>query len=435
MIFALFKKEINDFLKSKTSILFIILFSSIISYSFYSAVDLYSKASIAAIDNPLYAAGFEPVSGIFVPAFGGFFIIMSLIAPFLFIQPISFEKNHNTITLIAQFPMSLKTVFVVKFISATVFLLIIMVFLLPIFIIWYLIGGHLPFAEIILLFLGYFLYGLLIISISFFSSSVFNNNAQSSMTALSLIIFSWFLDFGKDMNILPFINNISKWSVTKQLKYFDNGILSFQAINYFVLLIILFCVLSYIFFDFSIKSKSKPVLITFVSFLVLFFINTKINYNYDLTESRKNSFSIEKTEFLKKIPSLSIKIYLEQTDSRAKDYENDFLKKLKLVKSDVKVKYVTGKELKNNYGIYKYEINGKADTTFSNSEEEIFMILENLSGLKLKKENEDNYFKGYPLVVNKGWSFYMFIFYLILLPFGILIIYFKKQIIHTRRIL
>ncbi len=433
MMRAFFKKEIDDFFRSKTVILFTILFSAVISYSFYSAVSLYSKASVAAIGNPLYAAGFEPVPGIFVPTFGGLFIILTLIAPFLFIQSISNEKRYNTITLISQFPMSLRSIFGIKFLSAVVFLLIIIACLFPVFIIWYLIGGHLAFGEILLLIFGYILYGMFIITISFLAASLFSNNAQSSMMALFLIIFSWFLDFGKDMNIIPFMNKISQWSVTGQLKYFENGILSVKTVVYLVLLIAFIAYLAYLFFNFGIKNRVKPILISSIVFLFALWLNSKINCNFDLTESGRNSFPYEYTEFLKKVPAIKIDIYLRQTDSRARDYANDFLKKLRLVKSNVMVHYVTGKELDKNYGIFKYTIGGKSETTYSNSEEEIFMILETLSGIKIDKKNDSNSFKGYPLVAKSGWSVYMFIFYLIILPVGILMLYLKNQIIYTRR--
>ena len=62
--------------------------------------------------------------------------------------------------------------------------------------------------------------------------------------------------------------------------------------------------------------------------------------SYDLSENKKNSFSKEKNELIRKLSDLKIKIYLEPTDSRAKDYQNGFLKKLRLIKKDVKIEYM-----------------------------------------------------------------------------------------------
>ena len=430
---VLIKKEINDLLKSKTAVLFIILYSLLISYSFYSAVDLYSKASLGAIEDAMYATGFEPVSGIFVPTFGGWFMIISLISPFLFIQSISKEKKHNTIALLAGLPESLGKILFIKFLSAMIFLLILLIFTLPIFLIWYITGGHIPLGEVLVLLLGHLLYAILIISISFFCSSLFNDSTQASIMALSLIIFSWFLDFAKDMNLSSSIDEILQFSITKQLKYFENGILSLQSLLYFVLLISFFYFLTYLFFNFTIRGKTKPLLIGVTALLSLFWLNSKIHYNIDISESQKNSFSQNQTKFLTKLPQIQIDIFLTPSDSRLKDYSNDFLKKLKLIKSNIKINYILGKKLTKNYGAFKYTIGKKSEITYSNSQEEIFMVLQNISGQKIIKQKSSLDFKGYPLVAKGHWSSYLFIFYLLILPIGILLFYLKNQLIYTRR--
>ncbi len=426
-------KELKDFLRNKTFFIFSILLFFMIAYSFFSAVDLYSKASVSALNNPLYAVGFEPVQGVFVPTFGGIFILLSLIAPFLFIQSISNEKKYNTISLIAQFPISLFKVFTSKFVSATILLLLFLSFLIPTIFLWINLGGHIAIAEIFLLFLGYFLYGTLVVSVSFFFSSIFSNSSQASISTLFFLISSWFIDFGKDMNILSFFKNISNFTLTKQLKFFENGILSFQAIFYFLILIYLFFALGYLFFNFTIRNKFKYILVNSAIFIILFSLNTKTHLNFDLTESKRNSFSPNITKFLKRLPPIHIKIFLEPTDSRAIDYKNDFLKKLSLIKSNLTIEYASKKELKENYGFFKYTINNKSEKTLSNSEEEIFMIFEELAKTKLKPAKNDDKFQGFPLVVKKRWSFLLFIIYLLFLPFIIVFLYFFIQKFHRRK--
>jgi ABC-type transport system involved in multi-copper enzyme maturation permease subunit len=433
MKLVLIKKELNDLLKSKTAALFIILYSSLISYSFYTAVDLYSKASLGASKNPIYATGFEPVLGVFVPTFGGWFMIISLLAPFLFIQSINKEKKYNTIVLLTGLPESLNKILFIKFFSAILFLLILLILILPVFVIWYSAGGYIPITEVLLLITGHLLYAILIVSISFFCSSIFSDSTQASIMALSLIIFSWFLDFAKDMNLNSFVDNILEFSITKQLKYFENGIFSLQSLFYFILLITFFYFLTYLFFNFTIKNKTKLLLIGMILFLLLFLLNNKIHYNIDISQSQRNSFTSNETKFLENISSFQIDIFLSKTDSRLKDYKNDFLKKLKLVKNSTKINYITGNKLTRNYGVFKYTIHDKSETTYSNSSEEIFMVLENLSGLKIDKQKKAPHFKGYPFTAKGTWSSYLFIFYLLILPVSILLFYFKNQLIYIRK--
>ena len=426
MSLLLIKKEIKEVFKSKSTFFyFFILFATIV-YSFYSAVDLYSKASIAAIGNPLYAAGFEPVPGVFVPTFGGLFIIFSLLAPFILIKLIGDEKKNNTILFISQSPFSLKSIFLSKVAGGLFLIILSLISMLPLLGFWNYLGGHLPRGELLLLFSGYLLYGFLIISISILSSVIFKTNAQASIFALTLIILSWFLDFGKEMHIFSFLNKISEWTVTKQLKEFEEGILSIQAIFYFLLFSLILLIISYIIFDFNIKKKTIIIIIVFLVFAILFKINVSHQLKIDISESRKNSFKREEVLFLKKLPMIKIKVFLEPTDSRYKDYESDFLKKLKMVKTDILVEFAKGEELRKNYGLFKYTLKDKSETTYSNSSHEIFMILQNLSGIRIEKTSKENPFKGYPLIVKKRWSEIMLILYLIIFPLSILIIQIKK---------
>ncbi len=424
---ALFKKELQDIFSKRSTNLFIMLLSVIILYSFYSAVDLYSKASLAAVNNPLYATGFEPVPGIFVPTFGGLFIMLSLFAPFIFIQTISSEKKYGTIPLIAQYPVPFYAVYIAKIISSVVFLLVSLLMVLPAIIYWVMMGGHLPISELSLLFIGYTLYGLFVISVSLFSASILEETAQASILALFLITMSWFIDFGKDMNILSFLNPITKWSVTKNLKVFESGICSLGAFLFFVGLALFFLYEGYVFFDFDGRKRKVKMFYGIHGLILLFFLAGNINYNLDLTESHRNSFSPEKTEFLKSLPGFKIKIYLDPADSRARDFENDFLKRLLLVKRDVKIEYASPKELKKEYGFFIYSMNGKSEKTYSNSEEEIFRVLADLSGRNLLEEKEGSFYTGYPLVVKKGWSRGIMIFYLIIVPLTFVFLKMKKR--------
>lgn len=428
----LLKKELKDFFKSRLSLIYFSLLFLIIVYSFYSAVDLYSKASINAIDNPLYATGFEPIAGVFVPTFGGFFIIISLMLPFVLVQFIYKEKKYNTIVLVSQFPLSLFKIYLVKIISSILIIILSLLVFSPLFVIWNNLGGHLVFKELSLLLSGYFLYSLFVIGVSFFSISVFKTSAQASIFSLSIIMFSWFVDFGKEMNISSIIKKINILSITSHLKRFEDSILSFQSVFYFILLFTFFVSLGYLFLKFSEKKRILKILIILIIHFILFYFVFSFDMKYDLSESLKNSFSVSKNRFLKEIPKLRIKVYLRPTDSRYRDYENDFLKKLRMVKSDVEIRFADEDELKKNYGLFEYELNGKKTATYSNSEEEIFMVLEEISNKKILKDKEKSLYKGYPLVVKGKWYISLYLIYFLIFPLILIFIYYKLNYSYRR---
>jgi ABC-type transport system involved in multi-copper enzyme maturation permease subunit len=432
LLFILIYKELKDFFSSKSVLVFFIILTFFLGYSFITAVSLYSEQSIAAEGNPVYATGFEPSPGVFVPVFGGIFLVFSLLLPFVFIRSIYEEKRNNTIALLRQLPCPLSFIIISKTIASLFLIFCGEILIVPLLLIWHSMGGHLPVNELILLFSGYALYGLFVMSVSFFSASVFNSAANASIGALILIIISWIIDFGKDSSQTQFLSFLSPWTVTANLKIFEHGILSFSAVAYFIILPLMFLALTCSFLALSDYMRYiRALLIISASVVVLYFISF-ISLNKDLTESRKNSFSPLDAGILKNIPAFEVDIYLRREDSRFKDFQNSFLKKLKLLRNDITVKFMTGRQLSEKYGLFVYKLNGKSAQTYSNSEEEILPALCRLADLQYSPGRYKDDFPGYPLVVHSGFYSVKFIYYLII-PFILVIIYimniyFRKKV-------
>jgi len=408
------EKEIKDTFFSRTALLFLLLVSFLVGYGFLTAVKLYSEQSMAAVNNPLYARGFEPVPGLFGPVYGGIFVLFSLFLPFVIIPLLSLEKEHNTLALLTQLPFSFKEIFITKIIAAFLFLLFTLALTFPSVLLWRIYGGHIPVNELALLMSGYLLYGMFVVAVSFFSAVLFNNTAAASIFSIFLIMSSWIIDFGRDMNISPLVSSLSNWTVTRTLKYFENGILSLTALISFILICALFFLLAYIIFRFDLKGKWRFISLTVVLFLCGLLLVSHISLNVDLTESHKNSFDPTIARAIKNVPDLEIDVYLKEADSRFKDYQNSFLEKLDLVRNDVKIRLMTGSELKKNYGLFVYRVRGKTEKTYSNSEEEIFPIIFHLAGITVASGDEETGYPGYPLVVKGRLSVIKYIYYLLI---------------------
>ena len=425
-------KEIKDTFFSKTALLFLVLVSFIVGYGFFTAVGLYSEQSLSAVNNLLYARGFESVPGVFGPTYGGLFVLFSLFLPFVIIPLVSLEKEHNTLSILTQLPFTFKDILIAKIIASFLFLLFVLMLTFPCIILWRIYGGHIPFNELFLLISGYLLYGMFVVSASFFSASLFDSTANASIFSIFLIISSWVIDFGKNMNISSMLSSISGWTVTQVLKYFENGILSFTAVMYFVLICVLFFVLAYILLRFDLKGKWKSISSTVILFLFAMFIISHITLNVDMTESHRNSFPANISSALKRVPNLEIDVYMEKGDSRFIDYQRKFLKKLDLVKNDVKVKMMTGDALKETYGLFVYKVNGKSGKTYSNSEHEIFPIIFGLAGISVGHGSEKTNFPGYPLVIKGKLAVICYTYYF-LIPFGMILAVVVKNIKFSRR--
>ncbi len=407
-------REVKKLFFSKSALAFVLILSVMLGYGFYNAVKLYSLASINAISNLIYASGFEPVQGIFVPTFGTYFLIFSFFLPIVIIPSLSYELENNSLAILLQLPFSLKEILFAKLLSALLFVFVSLLMSLPIFLIWYTAGGHIPIPETLVLFGGYFLYATVVVSLSFFVVSLTTGFSSSAIFALLVVMISWLIDFGVQNTNSPLITTLSQWTWTHILKIFENGILSLSAVLYFLLFATFFMIMSNIFIYFKIF-KLKNVLLVILLFSLGFFINSRIFIQSDITESHRNSYSTGVNKAIKNLPPIDIDVYLRKNDSRFRDYQESFLKKIRLLNKKIKVHMIRENKLGDNYGLFVYHINHQKKSTYSNSEEEIFPILSELSGIKIQKQ--DLFFKGYPLVVKNTVYHNIYLWFFILLPF------------------
>jgi len=414
---VLLKKEILQTFRNPATLLFFVFSSLLFGSSFVASLSLYSTASVKALTDSIYARGFEPVLGIFLPSFGGLFLVFSIILPFAVIPALSLEKKHNTLTVLFQLGYSPFKIVSSKFLSS--FFVVAVSLFIPLSgaAIFYLLGGHIPFKEFFLLFFGYFLYSLTVVAISLFAGAIFNSVSSSSVVALVLILYSWIVDFLSGVSNSAVLNFLSSFTLTSLLKDFESGILNLRSVFIFVLIIFFF-----LFLTFVVLSPEKRLRKVFVFALMLFpvcFFVFNFSKRIDFTESLRNSFPPQIAEKIRKIQNLSIKIYLNKEDSRFYDYKKEFLDRVILVNPDIKVEFAKGKQLEENYGIFVYCVGKgkekKCEKTYSNSPEEAFIILSKLSGMSVPIDFSGD-FPGYPLTVKKTVLGNLKIFYYAFFP-------------------
>jgi ABC-2 type transport system permease protein len=415
----LMEKEVREVLEARATLLYLLLVSALLGYSFYSALDLYGTASIAAQENPLYAEGFEPVPGVFTPLFGGLFLVQSLFLPFLVIPLIALERSRNTLTLLLQLPWSLEAILGAKSLAALLLVVLSTGLTSPALILWIAWGGHVPWGEWLLLAAGHFLYGMLVTAVSLAAASLWGSVASASIAALAVIIASWMIDFGRDMHIAPLFETLSTWSLTRTLKTFENGVLATDAVLYLVLLTVGFLVVAYVPLQHDIRRKGRALALLALFLCGMLAGTTRWNWRGDLTESGRNSFPARYERILRVARSIEIDIYLERTDSRAKDFERSFLKRLSLAVPQSRVRWMTGEALRENYGQFAYRVDGREERTFSNSDEEIFLILAGLAGAPPPALNEESGYPGYPLVTSKAQQRLALLIYVLGVPLSL----------------
>ncbi len=417
--FLLFVKELRFLFFSKAGILFFLLLTAITGYSFYSAVTLYGNASAGAVNNPLYAAGFEPIPGVFVPTFGAVYMLFSLFLPFVIIPSVVTEKRQNTIQFLLQVSFSETEIVVAKAGAALLFVFGALAVPLTAVPLWLSFGGHLSWLYLFTLLFGYVLYGVFVVSVSLLGAALFSTVSAASIATLTVILLSWVIDFGKDMNLSRASAVIADASITAQLHMFEDGIFSVPACCYLLALSTVFLLL-FRFFA-GVTGEKRWIAGAVLASALFVSVSVAFPLKFDVTESRRHSFPKPIATALKQLPPVTIAVYLRPTDSRFKDYDATFLQKLLMIKRDVTMQFISGKALDDSYGLFVYTIGNRSEKTYSNSEEEIFPILFSLAGQSMPVVSDGSGYSGWPLQVTKSHKRVIIRCYFIGIPLLLLI--------------
>src|SRR5262245_7362078 len=191
----LFVKELWEIQGGRALWTMLLLLCPLIGFSFVQAVQLYSEASTAARDSPIIASGLSPLDGVLVPTFGGFYVGITLLFPFVAIRALAGEKETGALRLLLQLPYHSATLIAVKLAAVMAAWLLAAVTAGSAIVVWIALGGHVGGLELANLAMGHLLYGLLIGSIALFAAAVSESSATAAIITLAFTIGSWVLDF------------------------------------------------------------------------------------------------------------------------------------------------------------------------------------------------------------------------------------------------
>src|SRR5262245_46523840 len=107
-------KELRDVLSGRALWTMLLILCPLVGYSLLQAVSLYGEASVAARDSPLLASGLSPLDGVLVPTFGGLYLAVTLLFPFVAIRTLGREKESGALRLLVQLPYRIPTLIAAK---------------------------------------------------------------------------------------------------------------------------------------------------------------------------------------------------------------------------------------------------------------------------------------------------------------------------------
>ncbi|MER9120548.1 ABC transporter permease [Mesorhizobium sp. M0954] len=225
----LLAKELREMASGRPLWIMLLILCPLIGFSFFQAVSLYSNASATALDASGLASALSPLDGVLVPTFGGFYVAVTLLFPFVAIRVLGNENESGALRLLIQLPYRTPTLIGAKLVAVFAAWLIAAVPAISALAIWEFMGGHLFVAETLNLVLGHLLYGLLVGAIALFAAALAESAATAAIVTLGFTIGSWVIDFAAASQ--PDLLGWSSWlSLTETLHTFELGLLSISLV-------------------------------------------------------------------------------------------------------------------------------------------------------------------------------------------------------------
>jgi hypothetical protein len=404
----LLAKELREIAGGRAFWTTLLLMCPLIGYSFFQAVSLYADASTAGLQSPVLASSLSPLDGILVPVFGAFYVAVTLLFPFVAIRVLSQEKETGGLRLLVQLPYRSTTLISAKLAALIAGWLLVSLPVLSTLVIWKIIGGHLSPPETLNLILGHLLYGILVGAIALFAASVSESAATAAIITLAFTISSWVLDFtiaGQP----GFLEWIARLSLTQSLRTFEQGLLSAGLVLGIVTAICGFSALATVWLPPGVPTRIKFVRSAVVVLLTAAVLSvvTQIKFSVDVTEDRRNSFSVADQRLLATlVRPLIATVHLAPEDPRYADLQRNVLAKLERVMPNVTVRLAGGRQsIPSNsadadYGEVEYVYGPRSDTSRSTSPREILPLLYNLAGVQNPPAVSGGEYPGYLLVSN-----------------------------------
>lgn len=413
----LWRQELRTLLLSPSLWLMLVILSWLVGYSFIQAVDLFSQASRTALAYPQLAKGMNAMEGVFVPTFGAYYLVETLLFPFVVIRLIGHDKQTGSLKLLLQLPVSTFALNAIKLGALAVAGLL---FLLPgasALAVWYFLGGEIHMPALLTLLLGHLLYGLTIACIAMFASVVTSTPATAAMICLAVTLGSWVLDFAAGSG--GWLEVLSQGSLTTLLRQFENGLLSSTAVAGFLELSLLFFLFASILLHPGrpLLTRLKSMAWVVAALAVLFLLVVQKPCYLDVTEDHRHSFNPADVRAFQAMDApLKIKIHMAREDGRLYDLERNVLSRLRRVVPRIQITYAEtsskglfGAAESDTYGLIEYDYRGRHDQSYSTSPREILPLIHALAGQKVVPAAMPEY-TGHPLVADANpvsWWFYL----------------------------
>jgi ABC-type transport system involved in multi-copper enzyme maturation permease subunit len=410
-------KEFRELLASRAYWLLLLMIGPLVGQGFIAAVNLYAEMSGSGGGAAALAEGITPLDGILVPTLGAYDLAVTLLFPFVAIRVVSAEKESGALKLMLQAPPSIGSAVAGK---GIVILAGWVIAWMPGFIallLWKSYGGHLHAPETMNLLLGHLLRVILSAGVAVAAAAVCNGAATAAIVTLGFTVGTWALEFVA-LGRGGILQQLASYTPTAALRVFEQGQLRLSTVTVLLGVGVGGFALAAVWLPTGRGWRYRVLgsVAVLAAIVLVAVTGSLVRTTWDLSENRRNSFSITDEAALRQIKEpLRITVYLAPEDPRLTDLERGIIGKLRLVLPRVDVSYGAQSRSglfesgEDHYGEVWYELGGRSVMSRSTTEPIVLEELYRLAGIQPPAASDEPGYPGYPLAArprNAPWIFY-----------------------------
>ncbi len=237
-IWVICKKEIKTYFTSPIAYVVITVFLVLIGFFFYSLIWWFNSQSLQMAQNQYYYQQLNINQMVYSPLFHNISIILLLMIPLLTMRLFSEEKKRQTDELLFTSPISVNQIILGKY-FASLFVLLVMLFLTGILSIFVFAYGNPELAPILIGYLGLFLVGAAFLSVGIFFSSVTENQIVSAILTFGTLLLFWILNWASYSAGVMWKSVLNYFSFFQHFDDMTRGILDTTDLVYYLSFIFL----------------------------------------------------------------------------------------------------------------------------------------------------------------------------------------------------
>ena len=405
-------KESRELLSSRAYWILLLMIGPMVGQAFIAAVYLYAEVSGSGGGPAALSQGLSPLDGILVPTFGSYDLALTLLFPFVAIRLVAAEKESGALKLMLQAPGSIWESLAAK---GTVILLGWLIAWTPGLLalsLWKLYGGHLHSPEVLNLMGGHLLRVILSSGVAVAAAAICTGAAAAAIVTLGFTVGTWVLEFvatGRG----GVLQELASYTPTAVLRRFEQGQLRLSTV--FVLLAVgvggFALAAVWLPTGRRLHFRAAGSLGVVLAVILVSVSGSMIRATWDLSENRRNSFSVSDEAALRKIKDpLRITVNLAPEDPRLTDLERSIIGKLKVILPKVDVVYAAGSVTglfegqEDHYGEVWYELSGRSVMSRSTTEPIVLETLYELAGVQPPVASDEPAYEGYPLATRPRYA-------------------------------